>query len=67
MSDIGMDIDVDIGTLPISEWLFLVRRICLRIRNNRCRCRMSDIADFKIDVDAHVYYIPEKKEDRKRF
>ncbi len=41
MSDIGMDIDVDIGTLPISEWLFSVRHICLRYRNYRCWCRIS--------------------------
>ncbi len=27
-----------------------------RYRNNRCRCRMSDIADIKIDVDAHVWF-----------
>jgi hypothetical protein len=47
MSDIGMDSDVDIGTLPISEWQFSARHICLRYRNlqmsmsdiaNRCRC-----------------------------
>jgi hypothetical protein len=54
MSDIGMNYDVDIGTLPISEWRFSVRHICLRYRNNRCRCRMSDIADIEIDVDAHL-------------
>jgi hypothetical protein len=46
MSDIGMDSDVDIGTLPMSEWQFSVWHICLRYRNNRCRCRMSDIADI---------------------
>ncbi len=44
--------DVDIGTLPISEWHFSFCHICLQYRNNRCRCRMSDIADIKIDVDA---------------
>ncbi len=41
MSDIGMNSDVDIRTLPISEWCFSVRHICLRYRNNRCRCRIS--------------------------
>ncbi len=49
-----MDSDVDIGTLPIPEWQFSVRHIFFRYRNNRCRCRMSDIADIKIDVDAHL-------------
>ncbi len=39
--DIRMSSDVDIGTLPISEWRFSVRHICLRYRNNRCRCRIS--------------------------
>ncbi len=34
-----MNSDVDIGTLPISEWRFSVQHICLRYRNNRCRCR----------------------------
>jgi hypothetical protein len=53
--DIGMDSDVDIGTLPISEWQFSVRLIFFRYRNNRFRCRMSDIADIKIDVDAHLW------------
>jgi hypothetical protein len=42
-----MNSDVDIRTLPISEWRFSVWHICLRYRNNRCRCRMSDIADIK--------------------
>ncbi len=41
MSDIGMSSNVDIGTLPISEWRFSVRHFCLRYRNNRCRCRIS--------------------------
>jgi hypothetical protein len=54
MSDIGMNSDVDIGILPISEWRFSVRHICLRYLNKRCRCRMSDIADIEIDVDAHL-------------
>ncbi len=54
MSDIGMSSDVYIGTLPISELHFSVRHFCLRYRNNRCRCRMSDIADIEIDVDAHL-------------
>ncbi len=39
----------------ISEWRFSVRHIGLRYRNNRCRCRMSDIADIRIDVDAHLW------------
>jgi hypothetical protein len=54
MSDIGMNSDVDIRTLPISELRFSVQHICLRYRNNRCRCRMSDIADIEIHVDAHL-------------
>ncbi len=41
ISDIGMDSDVNIGTLPISEWQFLVRHIFFQYRNNRCRCRIS--------------------------
>jgi hypothetical protein len=55
ISDIGMSSDVDIGTLPISEWRFSVWHICLWYRNNRCRCRMLDIADIEIDVDAHLW------------
>ncbi len=55
MSDIGMNSDVDIGALLISEWRFSVWHICLRYRNNRCRCRMSDIANIEIDVDAHLW------------
>ncbi len=60
MSDIRMSSDVDIGTVPISEWHFSVRHICLRYRNNRrrCRCRMSEIADIEIDVDAHLCCLP---------
>ncbi len=54
-SDIGMDSDVDIGTLPISEWQFSVRHIFFWHRNNRCRCRMSDVADIEVDVDAHLW------------
>jgi hypothetical protein len=50
-----MNSNVDIGTLPIMEWRFSVRQIFFRYRNNRCRCRMSDIADIKIDVDAHLW------------
>ncbi len=46
MSDIGMNSDVDIWTLPISEWRFSVR----------CRCRISDIVDIEIDVDAHLCF-----------
>jgi hypothetical protein len=53
--DIGMDSDVDIGTLPISAWQFSVRHIFFWYRNNRCRCRMSDIADIEVDVDAHLW------------
>ncbi len=41
-----MDSDVDIRQ-------FSVRHIFFRYRNNRCRCRMSDIADIEIDVGAH--------------
>ncbi len=40
-SDIRMDNDVDIETLPISEWMVSVRHICFRYRNNRCQCRIS--------------------------
>jgi hypothetical protein len=53
-----MNSDVDIGTLPLSEWQFSVRHICLQYRNklnNRCQCWISDIADIKIDDDAHLY------------
>ncbi len=49
-----MNSDVDIETLPISEWRFSVRHICLRYWNNICQCRMSDITDIEIDVDAHL-------------
>ncbi len=35
-----MNSDIDIGTLPISEWRFSVRQICLRCLNNRCRCQI---------------------------
>ncbi len=58
ISDIGMSSDVGIRTLPLSEWRFSVRHICLRYRNNRCLCRMSDIADIEIDVDAHLWWLP---------
>ncbi len=54
MLDIGMDSDVNIGTLPISELQFSVWHIFFRYWNNRCRCRMSDITDIKIDVDANL-------------
>ncbi len=54
ISDIGMDSDVDIGTLPISEGQLSVRHIFLRYWNNRCRFRMLDIADIKIDFDVHL-------------
>jgi hypothetical protein len=49
-----MEADVDIGTLPISECEDLFRHILFRYQNKRCRCRMSDIADMKADVDAHL-------------
>ncbi len=45
----------DIVTFPISEWRFSVWHICLRHRNNGCWCRMSDIANIKNDVDAHLW------------
>jgi hypothetical protein len=54
MSNIGMNSDTDIGTLPISELRFSGRHICLQYWNNRCRCWMADISDIKIDVDAHL-------------
>jgi hypothetical protein len=50
-----MDSDVEIGTLLISGWQILVRHIFFRYRNNRCRCRMSDITDIEVDVDAHLW------------
>jgi hypothetical protein len=54
MSDIGMEAYVDIGTLPILEWKDLVWHFLFQYWNKRCRCRMSDIADIKADVDAHL-------------
>ncbi len=60
ISEIGIDSDVDIGTLPISEWQLSVRHIFFQYRNNRCRYRMSDIADIEVDVDAHLW-LSEKK------
>ncbi len=41
MLDIGIDVDIDIGTLLTLKWLFSVRHICLRYQNNRCQCRIS--------------------------
>jgi hypothetical protein len=52
--DIGMEADVDIGTLPILECEDLVRHILFQYRNKRCRCRMPDITGMKADVDAHL-------------
>jgi hypothetical protein len=43
--DIRMEADVDIGTLPISEFKDLVRYFLFRYRKKRCRCR--DIANIK--------------------
>ncbi len=40
----------DIGMTVFSPTYFLP------IRNNRCRCRMSDIADIEVDVDAHLWW-----------
>jgi hypothetical protein len=53
--EIGMEADVDNGTLPISEWKDLVWHILFRCRNKCCRYRMSDIADMKANVDAHLW------------
>ncbi len=55
-----MDSDVDIGTLPISEWQFSEGHIFFLYWNNKCWCRMLDIADIMIDVDAHlcIYVTP---------
>jgi hypothetical protein len=39
--DIGLYSNVDIETIPISEWQFSVRHIFFWYRNNRCRCRIS--------------------------
>ncbi len=47
-----MEVDVDIRTIPISEWKDLVRHFMFRYRNKRCPCRMSDIAEINADVDA---------------
>ncbi len=55
ISDIGMATDVDIRTLPISEWQFAVRHIFFRYRNDGCRCRISPILLRKINVDAHLW------------
>ncbi len=51
-----MEADVAIGTLPISECEDLVRHIWFLYQNKRCRCQMSDIADMKSDVDAHLWF-----------
>ncbi len=52
--EIGMDSDVNIGTLQISGWQFSVWHIFFRYQNNRCWCQMSDIANIQICVDAHL-------------
>ncbi len=49
-----MDSDVDIRTLLLLEWKFSVRYIFFWYRNNWCWCQMFDIANIKIDVDAHL-------------
>jgi hypothetical protein len=41
--DVGTEADVDIGTIPISEWKDLVRHFLFRYRNKRCQCRLSDV------------------------
>ncbi len=41
-SDVGMTVSV--------------QHIFFRYQNNSCRCRMSDIANIKIDVDAHLWF-----------
>jgi hypothetical protein len=50
-----MEVDVDIGTIPISEWKDLVRQFLFRYRNKKCQCRMLDIA-IKAYVDAHLCF-----------
>jgi hypothetical protein len=62
ISDIGMVSDVDIGTLPISEWQYSVRHNFFRYRNNRCWWRMSDIADIEVYVDAHLWFLSTVKD-----
>jgi hypothetical protein len=47
--DFGMDSDVDIGKTVFVRYIFF------RYWNNRCGCQISDIADIKIDVDAHLW------------
>ncbi len=51
-----MEAEVDIETLPISEWKDLVGNILFQYRNKKCRCWMSDIADIKNDVDTQPTY-----------
>jgi hypothetical protein len=59
MSDIGMSSNVDIGTLPISEWRFSVRHFCLRYRNNRCRCRCRISPTLSsMSMPTYACYIP---------
>ncbi len=54
ISDTGMDSDVNIGTFSDIGMTVLSPKYFLP-KNNRCRCRISDIADIKIDVDAHLW------------
>jgi hypothetical protein len=49
MSDIGMNFDVDIGNKFVSD---------IGITDVDVGCRMSDIADIEIDVDAHLCLFP---------
>jgi hypothetical protein len=57
MSDICMNSDVDIGTLPISKWRFSVPHICLRYWHNRCRWRISPptLRSMSMPTYAHLY------------
>jgi hypothetical protein len=52
-----MDLDVDIGTLPISEWKFSVRHIFFRYRNNKCRCRISRTLG-SMSMPTYAYFQP---------
>ncbi len=63
ISDIRMYSDVDIRTLPISEWQFSVWHSFFLYRNNICMS-MSNIADIKVDVDAHVCWKAKKRKQR---
>ncbi len=60
-----MNSDVDIGALAIQEWQYSFRHIFfdIRITDVDVECRIEvrvastqqDIADIKIDVDAHLW------------